>query len=116
MFKSIFGRKATPAEQPALFQESQQGDFVVFESPAVCEPPQAAVDPLVNMETQRSPPPTSQPHGIDGVPFQLNACLTQSGTTAGNVDALLRSLRSMGDLSWTEYDYSVERRILRDYA
>ncbi|KAL3226081.1 hypothetical protein MRX96_004523 [Rhipicephalus microplus] len=116
MFRSIFGRKATPSEQPALLQESQQGDFVVFESPAVCEPPQAGVDPLVNMETQRSPPPTSKPHGIDGVPFQLNACLTQSGSSAGDVDALLRRLRSMGDFSWTEYDYSVEKRIQRDYA
>lgn len=116
MFSSIFGRKRAPAEQPAMFQESQQGDFVVFESTAVHVPPPAAENPLVNVETQRSPPPTSQPHGIDGVPFQLNTSLTQSGTTANDVDALLRRLRAMGDLSWTEYDYSVERRILRDYA
>ncbi|KAH6937897.1 hypothetical protein HPB50_004979 [Hyalomma asiaticum] len=114
---SLFGRKRAPVEQPAALQESQQGDFVVFGSPVTHEPPpQAAVDPPVTMETQRSPPPANQPHGIDGVPFQLNTTLSQSGTATGEVDALLRRLRAMGDLSWTEYDYSVERRIVRDYA
>ncbi|XP_077491771.1 uncharacterized protein LOC144102352 [Amblyomma americanum] len=35
MFSSIFGRKRAPVEQPTVVQESQQGDFVVFESPAI---------------------------------------------------------------------------------
>uniref|UniRef100_A0A1E1WZC1 UMA domain-containing protein n=1 Tax=Amblyomma aureolatum TaxID=187763 RepID=A0A1E1WZC1_9ACAR len=114
MFSSIFGRKRAPAEQPAVVQESQQGDFVVFESPAV-----HTQFPAVQEHSVGAPPevaaPQQQQHrclGIDGVPFQLNVL-----QPAGDVDALLRRLRTMGaDLSWMEYDYTVERRIMRDYA
>uniref|UniRef100_A0A1E1XV75 UMA domain-containing protein n=1 Tax=Amblyomma sculptum TaxID=1581419 RepID=A0A1E1XV75_AMBSC len=112
MFSSIFGRRRAPAEQPTVVQESQQGDFVVFESPAV------HTQPLPVQEHAVGAPPEvalqQQPRclGIDGVPFQLNVA-----QPVGDVDALLRRLRTMGaDLSWTEYDYAAERRILRDYA
>ncbi|XP_077513211.1 uncharacterized protein LOC144124438 [Amblyomma americanum] len=157
MFSSIFGRKRAPVEQPTVVQESQQGDFVVFESPAIhTQPlpvqehpvkshriigrsssvvsevltdslgPKYNVTKLASGEillelldiTQVGAPPdvaSQQQHrclGIDGVPFQLNVA-----QPVGDVDALLRRLRTMGaDLSWTEYDYVVERRILRDYA
>lgn len=118
MFSSIFGRKRPPTEQPSALRESEQGGYVVVENPATLYPPLPLSNPALQVvpETPPAAPKNNhRQHGIDGVPFELNVAAGPSAV-GGEVDALLRRLRAMGDLSWTEYDYSVERRILRDYA
>ncbi|XP_077554065.1 uncharacterized protein LOC144168941 [Haemaphysalis longicornis] len=119
MFSSIFGRRRPPAEQPSAFRESEQGGYVVVENPGGTLYPPLPVPnpapPVVPETPPAAPKNNHRQHGIDGVPFELNVAAGPSGV-GGEVDALLRRLRAMGDLSWTEYDYSVERRILRDYA
>lgn len=117
MFSSIFGRRRPPAEQPSALRESEQGGYVVVENPGTLYPPLPVSNPVPAIpETPPAAPKNNhRQHGIDGVPFELNVVAGPSAV-GGEVEALLRRLRAMGDLSWAEYDYSVERRILHDYA